>query len=175
MAARKFECAIGLVDNKTQQYIPLRNSDNLFSTISPIAKGTRFKIEVQNAIECYIYIFGQETDGSSYVLFPYTPKHTAFCGITGYRLFPKSQSLEADAIGSKDYMAIVVTKEAMDYKKLNDVINAGQGDYSAKVSNALKGMTLSNVRYNSDKGRIGFTAESENKNAVVSIIAIEKR
>lgn len=175
MAARKFECAIGLVDNKTQQYIPLRNSGNLFSTISPIAKGTRFKIEVQNAIECYIYIFGQETDGSSYVLFPYTPKHTAFCGITGYRLFPKSQSLEADAIGSKDYMAIVVTKEAIDYKKLNDVINAGQGDYSAKVSNALKGMTLSNVRYNSDKGRIGFTAESENKNAVVSIIAIDKR
>ncbi len=175
MAARKFECTIGLVDNKTQQYIPLRNLDNLFSTISPIAKGTRFKIEVQNAIECYIYIFGQETDGSSYVLFPYTPKHTAYCGITGYRLFPKNQSLEADAIGNKDYMAIVVTKEAIDYKKLNDAINAGQGNYSAKVNSALKGIALSNVHYTSDKGRIGFSAESENKNAVASIIAIDKQ
>lgn len=175
MAARKFECTIGLVDNKTQQYIPLRNSDNLFSTISPIAKGTRFKIEVQNAIECYIYIFGQETDGSSYVLFPYTPKHTAYCGITGYRLFPKNQSLEADAVGNKDYMAIVVTKEAIDYKKLNDAINAGQGNYSAKVNSALKGIALSNVHYTSDKGRIGFSAESENKNAVASIIAIDKQ
>lgn len=175
MAARKFECTIGLVDNKTQQYIPLRNLDNLFSTISPIAKGTRFKIEVQNAIECYIYIFGQETDGSSYVLFPYTPKHTAYCGITGYRLFPKNQSLEADAVGNKDYMAIVVTKEAIDYKKLNDAINAGQGNYSAKVNSALKGIALSNVHYTSDKGRIGFSAESENKNAVASIIAIDKQ
>ncbi|MEN9447775.1 MAG: hypothetical protein RJA25_1065 [Bacteroidota bacterium] len=174
MAARKFQCNIGLVDNASKKYIPLRNNGSVFSTISPISKGTRFKIEVENSIECYIYIFGQETDGSSYVLFPYTPKHTAFCGITGYRLFPKNQSLEADNIGTKDYMAIVVTKEPIDYKKLNDAINTGNGDYKNKVDNALRGMLLSNVQYNSTQGRIGFSAESENKNAVASIIEIEK-
>ena len=82
--------------------------------------------------------------------------------------------MEADNIGTKDYMAIVVTKEPIDYKKLNDAINTGNGDYKNKVDNALRGMLLSNVQYNSTQGRIGFSAESENKNAVASIIEIEK-
>lgn len=174
MAARKLECAIGLVNNQTKQYIQLKNAGNVFSTISPIAKGTTFKIEVQNSIECYIYIFGQETDGSSYVLFPYTPKHTAFCGITGYRLFPKNQSLQADNIGNKDYMAIVVTKESIDYNQINKAINNAQGDYKTKVSTALNGIALTNVQFGSNNGRIVFSAESENKNAVASIIEIDK-
>jgi hypothetical protein len=139
-----------------------------------VAKGTKFKIEVQNSIECYIYIFGQETDGSSYVLFPYSPKHTAFCGITGYRLFPKSQSLQADNIGNKDRMAIVVTKEPIDYNQTNTAINSAQGDYKAKVMSALNNSALTNVQYGSNQGRIVFSAQSESKNAVVSIIEIDK-
>ncbi|MEZ5053446.1 MAG: C1 family peptidase [Chitinophagales bacterium] len=174
MATRKFECAIGLVNNESKQYIPLKNNGNIYQTSQPISKGTKFKIEVQNSIECYIYIFGQETDGSSYVLFPYSPKHTAFCGITGYRLFPKNQSLQADDLGNKDYMAIVVTKEPIDYNQVNTAINAAQGDYRSKVTAALQGATLSNVLFNSNKGRIAFTAESENKNAVISIVEIDK-
>ena len=173
MAARKFACAIGLVNNDTKQYIPLRNNGNVFTSTQQVPKGTKFKIELQNSVECYVYIFGQETDGSSYVLFPYTPKHTAFCGITGYRLFPKSQSLQVDNIGTKDLMAIVTTREPLDYAKLNTAINAAQGDYKSKVMNALQGQALTNVQYTSDKGRIGFVAESENK-AVVSIVEINK-
>ncbi len=173
-ATRKFACAIGLVDNSTKQYIPLKNSGNVFSTIDPIAKGTKFKMEVQNSIECYTYIFGQETDGSSYVLFPYTPKHSAFCGITGYRLFPRDYSMQADELGNKDFMAVVVTKEPVDYKQLNDAINKAQGDYKSKVMQALSGTTISNVDFQSEQGRIGFTAESENKNAVATIVEIDK-
>ncbi|MFN8282646.1 MAG: C1 family peptidase [Chitinophagales bacterium] len=173
MAARKFACAIGLVNNDTKQYIPLRNNGNVFTSTQTVTKGTKFKIELQNSVECYVYIFGQETDGSSYVLFPYTPKHTAFCGITGYRLFPQNQSLQVDNIGTKDIMAIVTTKEPLDYAKLNTAINSAQGDYRSKVMSALNGQTLSNVQYTSDKGRIGFVAESESK-AVVSIVEINK-
>lgn len=173
MAARKFECAIGLVNNDSKQYIPLRNNGNVFTSTQTVAKGTKFKIELQNSVECYVYIFGQETDGSSYVLFPYTPKHTAFCGITGYRLFPKNQSLQVDNLGSKDLMAIVTTKEPLDYAKLNASINAAQGDYRSKVMSALQGQVVTNVQYTSDKGRIGFVAESETK-AVVSIVEINK-
>lgn len=173
MAARKFACAIGLVNNATKQYIPLRNNGNVFTSTQTVAKGTKFKIELQNSVECYVYIFGQETDGSSYVLFPYTPKHTAFCGITGYRLFPKNQSLQVDNVGTKDMMAIVTTKEPLDYAQLNTAINSAQGDYKAKVMTALNGQVLTSVQYTSDKGRIGFVAESENK-AVVSIVVINK-
>jgi hypothetical protein len=70
-------------------------------------------------------------------------------------------------------MAIVTTKEPLDYAKLNAAINAAQGDYKSKVMNALAVQALTNVQYTSDKGRIGFVAESENK-AVVSIVEINK-
>ena len=86
-------------------------------------------MSIKNATECYIYIFGQETDGSSYVLFPYlkqgetVSKHSPYCGITGYRLFPKAQSMEADSIGNKDYIAIVVSKDELDYNALNNAIS----------------------------------------------------
>jgi Papain family cysteine protease len=173
-ASRQFACAIGLVDNSTKQYIPLENTGNIFRTTKSVAIGTKFKMEVQNSVECYTYIFGQETDGSSYVLFPYTPKHSAFCGITGYRLFPRDYSMQADDMGNKDLMAIVVTKEAIDYKQLNDAINKGRGDYRSKVMQALNGTTVSSVDYQSEQGRIGFTAESENKNAVAVIVEIDK-
>ncbi len=101
VASLPLECNIGLVDNSNKQYIKLRSTgSNTFQTLSPIAIGTRFKMEVKNSTECYIYIFGQETNGSSYVLFPYlkpgetVSKHAPYCGITGYRLFPKPNRLK---------------------------------------------------------------------------------
>lgn len=173
-AATKFACAIGLVNNSTKQYIPLQNNGNLF-TSQPVAKGTKFKIEVQNTVECYTYIFGQETDGSSYVLFPYTAKHSPFCGVTGYRLFPKSQSLMADDIGNKDFMAIVVTKEAIDYKQLNTAINNASGDYRNKVQQALGSARINNVVYQAKDNRILFQAETNETKAVAVIVEINKQ
>ena len=83
-ANQAFECEVGLVpvaydaDKKKtlgSGYIPLRtNGDNKFITVGPVRKGTRFKMEVKNTTECYIYVFGKETDGTSYTLFPYPTK-----------------------------------------------------------------------------------------------------
>ena len=70
-----FEAAIGLVKTDDKQYIPLKlKAGNIFETVSTVAPGTRFKMEIKNSTECYTYIFGQETDGSSYTLFPYPIK-----------------------------------------------------------------------------------------------------
>ncbi|MBK7947012.1 MAG: hypothetical protein IPJ85_17640 [Flavobacteriales bacterium] len=74
----------------------------VFRTASPIPKGTRFKIEVTNNLECYTYIFGEETNRSTYVLFQYTPKHSPYCGTTGMRQFPRDHSLTADDTGNMD-------------------------------------------------------------------------
>jgi nitrate reductase NapAB chaperone NapD len=82
--------------------------------------------------------------------------------------------LQADNLGSKDRMAIVVTKEAIDYNQINAAINSANGDYRAKVMSALNNTALTSVQYGSDKGRIVFSAQSENKNAVASIIEIDK-
>ncbi len=121
------------------EHIALQHTNGrVFRTTKPIAKGTRFKVEVTNNTECYTYVFGQETDGSSYVLFPYTLKHSPYCGITGTRVFPHDQSLTADEIGDLDVMAILVANQPIDYPKINEAMrsNNAQG-LDAKLAAVL--------------------------------------
>lgn len=172
------ECNIGLVRNDDKQYIPLRIvAGYVFETTAPVMKGTRFKMEVKNSTECYTYIFGQETNGTSYVLFPYSNKHSPYCGITGYRLFPKGQSLMPDSIGNRDFMAIVVSKEALDYTALNAAINrSAQSDYAAKVNEALQDILISSARFNgSTNGTIYFKVDANDNKAVACVVAIDKQ
>jgi len=178
------ECTIGLVNNDGGKNIPLRvTGGNMFQTVSPISRGTRFKMSIGNATECYIYVFGMETNGSSYVLFPYlkqgetVSKHSPYCGITGYRLFPKAQSMEADSIGNRDFIAIVVSKEELDYNQLNNAISQGSGtDYLAKVNAALQNILIRSARFNnSDDGSIYFKVDANSNKAVACVVAIDKQ
>lgn len=165
----------GLVDNATQQQIPLRNKGGIvFNTAAPIAKGTKFKIEVTNSLDCYTYLFGQETDQSSYVLFPYTAKHSPYCGITGTRMFPKDYSLQADATGAKDFMAIVVTKKPIDYNELNTAISSQTGSYEEKVRKALGNLLIPSVSFKTGE-TISFTLNNVADGAVAMVIEVDKR
>lgn len=177
------ECTIGLVNNADKQYIQLRSTgQNTFETSNAIRFGTRFKMEVTNKTECYIYIFGAEADGSSYVLFPYMKKgqslsnHSPYCGITGYRLFPKSESMEADTIGNRDFIAIVASKEELDYTQLNQSIsNSTRPSFSGKVNEALGSILIRNVSFNSTAGgAINFKVNNNDNKAVAAIIAFNK-
>jgi hypothetical protein len=175
---------VGLVNNESKQYITLRNAGtNEFQTVLPITAGTRFKMEINNVTECYIYIFGQDTDGTSYVLFPYlkqgetVSKHSPYCGITGYRLFPKNQSFEADTIGARDYIAVVVSKDELDYNRLNQAIsNSQQSTYAGKVNEALQSILIRSARFsNTDKGAIYFKVDANDNKAVATIVAFDKQ
>ncbi len=177
------ECTIGLVNNDGKRYIALQNTGgNEFQTVSPIHPGTRFKIEVSNKTECYIYIFGQETDGSSYVLFPYlkqgetVSKFSPYCGITGYRLFPNGKSLEADNVGNKDYMAVVVSKDELDYQQLNAAISRStQSTYAGKLNDAVRNILISGAHYNNTAdGRVNFRVDANSNKAVAVVIAFDK-
>ncbi len=172
-----FECNIALMNPDTKQYVSLRNSGtNVFQTAAPIKKGSRFKIEIKNAVECYIYIFADSL-GKSTVLFPYKPIHSPYCGITGYRLFPRAQSITADDIGSKDMMGVVVSKTALDYKALNNAINASsKADFAGKLNDAVAAGAISNVTFNSSNGGIYFkTPSTEAKNIVACVVEIDKQ
>lgn len=179
-----FEAALGLVKNDDKKYIPLKlRTGNIFETVSTVAPGTKFKLEIKNNTECYTYIFGQETDGSSYTLFPYPntddPTKTAFspyCGITGYRLFPRGKSLVPDNIGNKDVFAVVVTRQAIDWYSVNQAISAGSGtDYAANVAAALQLNGISGVRFASGPGgTINFRADDNGRNAVLCVVEVKK-
>ncbi len=170
-----FKCAIGLLDNQTKKYYPFKGKGgNVFETEDVLPKGTKFKIAVKNEVECYVYVFGQETDGSSYVLFPYTAKHSAFMGIVGARLFPKDYSLQLDNKGQKDVMAVIFTKEKINYEALNKKISKSNAPtYQAKVAEALADTGIKQARME-DGEKISFSAKSKGKNAIAVIFEIKK-
>ncbi len=171
----KLDAKIGLVYNETGKYLPFEyNGDIKFSSTELLKVNKDFKVEITNSIECYSYIFGEETDGSSYVLFPYTAKHSPYCGITGTRLFPKDHSLYADATGRKDHFAIVVSKQKLDYNLLNKEINNAKGSsYQDKVYNVLNEELIDNVSFSGGE-TIRFSATSTSQNMVAVVLEVAK-
>ena len=192
-AQEPFSCEIGLVQihyegKKTisGDYIPLQvKNGNVFETIDPVKMGTRFKMEVRNTTECYVYVFGKETDGTSYTLFPYPrtdnpekTKYSPFCGITGYRLFPKDKSMMPDSIGTRDVMAVVVSKQPLNWYGLNNTLSADPGkDYGARLDAALGSKLVPHIVFKSSaKGNMQFTVQGDNDNSVVAtIVEISKK
>ena len=170
-----FDVEFGLMNNQSKSNIQLEETTqkSLFRTKNPVKKGSTFKIEVTNKQECYTYVFGQETDGSSYVLFPYSDKHSPYCGIVGTRLFPRYQSLQADEVGSKDYMAVIITKEPLDFKAFNEAINKSKwATYYDKVKYVIRNME-SSVSY--EVGNTIHLSQPSNKFKMASMIfEIEK-
>ncbi len=171
----KLAVKFGLVENATQTLIPLQNSgERTFRTRAPMKAGTKFKIAITNSIECYVYIFGQETDGSSYVLFPYTEKHSPYCGITGTRLFPRDHSLFPDNVGNRDYFAVVVSKAELDWNKLNSAINTSrQSTYIGKLREAIGQQEVQNVTFTAPDA-VEFSCALDGKNIVGTVIEVDK-
>ena len=172
----KLQVKFGLADLATQSTIAMQQvSDIEFRTARPINKGDKFKILVANSVECYVYVFGQETDGSSYVLFPYTQKHSAYCGITGTRLFPRDYSMKADEIGNTDYIAVVVSKKELDFDAFNRRISQSrQPSYAGKLKEAMANERITNIKFEAGQ-TVGFEATTNGKNIVGTVLALDKR
>lgn len=134
-----FSAEIGFKINKTNDFIPLiKVSDYTFSSENKVPKRTKFKVSVKNDMACYVYVIGQETDGSSYILFPYTKDHSPYCGITGTRVFPADYSLMVDDIGTKDVMCVILSKTELDINEINDFVNNNRTEsYESRVKKAL--------------------------------------
>ena len=106
------------------------------------------------------------------VLFPYKSIHSAYCGITGYRLFPRKESIMADDIGNKETMAVVVSKTELDYNGLNAAINSSnQPGFAAKVNEAVANHAVKNVNYKATSdGKINFSVAAGEANSIVATI-----
>lgn len=188
---QQFACEVGLVsvqyDGKKTvagDYIALRSiGGNRFETTAPIRAGDKFKMELKNTTECYVYVFGKEVDGTSYTLFPYPrtddptkTKYSPFCGITGVRLFPKDKSMAPDSIGNRDVIAVVVSKKELDWYQLNQQIsNDPAADFGSRLNRALGSSLIRNVRYSSTgNGTMRFDVTGDANNVVACIVEITK-
>ncbi len=173
--ADRVQVRFALVDNQSQQVIPLRQTEEIvFRTSRPMRKGSKFKLAITNSVECYTYIFGMETNGSSYVLFPYTQKHSAYCGITGTRLFPRDYSMTPDDVGSRDYIALVVSKKPLDYHAVNRKINSSRNpSYMMRMVESLVDDFVPECDFDVD-GSVSFDCQTRQKNVLGMIIEIDK-
>lgn len=134
------QAKLGIVLNESDENIAFEKvSNTLHKTSRKMTTGEKFKLQFTNNIPCHVYVFGQETDGSSYVLFPYTEKHSPFCGITGTRLFPKDHSLFPDDKGKEDFFAVVISKTPLDYADFNQKLSKAPGSTYEQKLNSLTG------------------------------------
>lgn len=168
----KMAIEFGLYDNEQKAVIPVKQvGDIVFRTSQPLAKGRKFKALIANSVDCYVYIFGQETDNSSYVLFPYTEKHDPYCGIVGTRLFPKDHSMVPDATGQRDHMAIVISKTELDYDAMNEKINDAPGaNYADKLKAALGNQRMRTAAFKAGNNTIAFEADVKESAALVGVV-----
>lgn len=174
----KLSIEFGLYDNTKKSVLPVKQvGDIVFRTNQALSKGQKFKALIANSIDCYVYIFGQETDGSSYILFPYNEKHDPYCGIVGTRLFPKEQSMTPDAKGNKDYIAIVFSKKELDYEAMNEEINSADGNsYADQLKAALGNDRMRTASFKSGKSTIAFDADVKDAAPLVGVvIEIDKK
>lgn len=173
-----FICNFGLELNNGKKRIALvKSSENVdapvFETALKLSSTDKFKIELTNNIECFIYVFGEETNGSVYTLFPYTPKHSPYCGITGTRLFPRDYSLVPDKIGTKDRIAVVISFEPLNYEEMTKKINVAQGsNFAQKIKSTLK--TESKATFTQENTIIKAEQKSKDKEPLYFIIEARK-
>ncbi len=171
----KMDVSIALIDKESKQEISLtEKGNNVFGSSSNLKIGQKFKVKITNNVECYIYIFGKETDNSSYVLFPYTAKHSAYCGITGTRIFPRDYSMEVDKVGNNDVIGVLISKQKLNCKALNEKLTADKStDFTARLFALVESEKISNVQFQKSNG-ISFSTETNGKTIVPLIIEISK-
>ena len=173
------EISFGLYLTNQKDYVELKqNFSGVMASTSPLAKGkngSRFKVEVTNSLPCYIYIFGAEQDNSSYVLFPYTSKHSPYCGITGTRVFPNDKSMYPDSEGEKDRIAVVVTNEPLDYDSFNSKLNNASGSsFKEKLDNAL-GADKKDISVQNTGKNLKFNTELTGSQKAGWVIELDKK
>jgi hypothetical protein len=92
-------------------------------------------------------------------------------------MFPKDKSMQPDSIGTRDMMAVVVSKQPLDWYKLNLEISKNPNqDYGQRLNAALSGSLVRNVRFqSSSKGTMEFSVAGNENQVVASIIEINKQ
>ncbi len=174
---------IGLVETNNKQYLALqRTSEHVFENPTAIKKKTTFKVAVQNNAPCYVYIVGKETDGSTYVLFPYPiagepnkTKFSPYCGITGYRLFPRGMSLQADDVGTQDQVAVIVGNKPINVFEVNNLLNQYKHIPFAKaVQMAVPSLSSNSKVLVADNGTVAFQMSAQQQTALAFVININK-
>ena len=84
--------------------------------------------------------------------------------------------MTTDSIGSKDYIAVVVSKDSLDWNAINRRISQNpEQDYASRLNAALGNKLLQNVHFEATpKGTLHFNIAVNNNRVVGCVVAIDK-
>ena len=167
---------VGIVLNNGNTPVQLQQVDDMtFQTRAALRKGQqsgdRFKLQVTNSKECYIYIFGKENDNSAYTLFPYTPKHSPYCGIKGTRVFPRDHSMYPDDAGNQDEFAVVISEKPLDYEQFVKRLSSTAG---ASFAARLAQLTSQRASASVSAEGIQFSADFSAGEVIGFVVQVQK-
>lgn len=160
----------------TKQEIALQqNGNSKFVTKEKVPQGTPFKVKIKNNIECYTYVFGQETDLSCYVLYPYTAKHSPYCGVTGTRVFPRGYNMQPDDKGTSDYIAVLISKEPIDYSQIQSIAskNKKADFYQSFMNSSLSDKFNQNIQFSTGEN-VSFAVDAKSNKWILAVIEVKK-
>ncbi len=86
--------------------------------------------------------------------------------------------MSPDSIGTKDYIAVVVSKQPLNWYALNQAISKTRNNYAQAVSSAItsSGSTLGTMQVGgTGKGNMHFTAPANDKSVAYAIVEINKQ
>ena len=170
---KKLAASVQIMDVETGNSIPMRQlSNGIFQVNEPIWENQQFKILTKNDVACFTYLFMKKDGGDCEVLFPYDKNHSAYCGITGARIFPKKQNLRSENEHKYMNFAVVFSKRALNWENVNNLINASrQVSFLAKVQEVLANEQVLEMAF-SDGEAIRFETELGGRNAVAMVIQL---
>ena len=84
--------------------------------------------------------------------------------------------MSPDSIGTKDYLAVVVSKDSLDWYALNRKISQEPGkDYASRFNSVLSDKMIRSVQFqSSSKGTMEFKTSAGDGKVVACIVEIDK-
>jgi hypothetical protein len=83
-----------------------------------------------------------------------------------------------DSIGSRDMLAILVSKKELDWNAIRKSINSqpASADWTQKIKKAIPGAPATDINFTTTaKGNISFAAEVSDKEVVYCIVEFDKQ
>ncbi len=155
--------------------IPLQKQANgyVYAPAQEPKAAMQFKVEVQNSKACFLYIFRRTAANKYEILYPKTALYSAYCGITGERLFPQKGNLSINDRHNSEEIAVIAAQTELDYNALNAALQTGKGSYTQRLAAALK-LDIHQIKATNEGDFISLNATSPQTPIIAGVVQVQK-
>jgi len=168
------EISCKLLDGNDMSII-LTDVYGYYKTTMPYPSGTGFRIFIKNNQTAYVYVLGTDLTGTYFTLFPNSVDVSPILNYKGtsIALPGEKKYIRMDRTPGKDFLAILYSKEELDYIKIKSRLEKSEGRIDERINKVLKKQVVSNTNINWSFDKIKFEGEGEGKTIVPVFVEIE--